>query len=228
MVANDDTPRKLPPKTARTRQRILDSAARVLSRNGFAGTRLTDIADDAGLQAPAIYYYFQSREELIEEVMWIGNLGTRKYVVSVLESLDAALTPMERIIEAVAAHLRHILDISDFAKAATRNGGQLPDHLQARQLAEQTKYGRIWRQLISDARDAGQIRDGLDLTAARMFVFGALNWAPEWWDPSRGNLDSAVRTAQDLVRYGLGKPTSTAGISSRRKRAAVPAQTPGA
>jgi TetR/AcrR family transcriptional regulator, cholesterol catabolism regulator len=200
--------------------RRLNSAARILSRNGYAGTRLTDIADDAGLQAPAIYYYFQSREELIEEVMWVGNLGTREYVMSVLDGLDPALTPMERIIEVVAAHLRHVLAISDFAKAATRNGGQLPDHMQARQLAEQSKYGRLWRDLLNEARDAGQLRDGLDLNAARMFVLGALNWAPEWWDPARGNLDSAVRTAQDLVRYGLGKPAPATPASPRRKQTA--------
>ena len=60
-------------KSARTRERILDAAAHVLSRKGYAGTRLTDVADQAGLQAPAIYYYFPSREDLIEEVMWSAS-----------------------------------------------------------------------------------------------------------------------------------------------------------
>ncbi len=51
-------------KSARTRQRILDAAAHVLSVKGFAGgTRLSDVAEFAQLQAPAIYYYFSSRED---------------------------------------------------------------------------------------------------------------------------------------------------------------------
>ena len=54
-------------KSARTRQRILDAAAHVLSRKGYAGNRLADVAEHAELQAPAIYYYFSSREELVEE-----------------------------------------------------------------------------------------------------------------------------------------------------------------
>ena len=54
-------------KSARTRDRILDAAAHVLSRKGYAGTRLTDVADRAAIQAPAIYYYFPSRDDLIEE-----------------------------------------------------------------------------------------------------------------------------------------------------------------
>jgi TetR/AcrR family transcriptional regulator, cholesterol catabolism regulator len=41
--------------------------------------------------------------------------------------------------------------------------------------------------------------------AARMMVLGALNWAAEWWNPRRGSLDTVVRTAQSLVRHGLGQ-----------------------
>ena len=57
-------------KSVRTRERILDAAAHVLSRKGYAGARLSDVADQAEIQAPAIYYYFPSRDDLIEEVMW--------------------------------------------------------------------------------------------------------------------------------------------------------------
>ena len=45
-------------KSAQTRRRILDAAAHVLSANGYAGLRLTDVAAQAELQAPAIYYYY--------------------------------------------------------------------------------------------------------------------------------------------------------------------------
>ena len=39
-------------KAARTRERILDAAAHVLSRKGYAGTRLSDVAEQAQIQAP--------------------------------------------------------------------------------------------------------------------------------------------------------------------------------
>ena len=66
-------------KSARTRERILDAAAHVLSRKGYAGTRLSDVADQAEIQAPAIYYYFPSRDDLIEEVMWSGIAHMREH-----------------------------------------------------------------------------------------------------------------------------------------------------
>src|SRR5947209_20378501 len=71
-------------KSARTRERILDAAAHVLSIKGYAGMRLADVAEYAELQAPAIYYYFSSREDLIEEVMWAGIADMRAQVSAVL------------------------------------------------------------------------------------------------------------------------------------------------
>src|SRR3981081_1345735 len=74
-------------KSARTRTRILDAAAHVLSVKGYAGTRLSDVAEYAEIQAPAIYYYFPSREDLIEEVMFSGIADMRKHLVEVLAAL---------------------------------------------------------------------------------------------------------------------------------------------
>ena len=113
-------------KSARTRARILDAAAHVLSSKGFAGTRLSDVAEYAGLQAPAIYYYFGSREELIEEVMYCGIAELRKHVQDALDGLPPETSPLERIMVAVEAHLRHELEISDYATASIRNSRQIP------------------------------------------------------------------------------------------------------
>ena len=192
-----------PTKSARTRQRILDATAQVLSLKGYSGTRLSDIAEHAQVQAPAIYYYFPSREDVIEEVMWSGIAGMRSHVRKVLAALPPEATPLDRIDAAVEAHLRHELEISDYTRAAIRNAGQLPEKIQTRQLAEARRYADLWRTLIADAAAAGHLRVDLDQRAARLLILGALNWAVEWWNPRRGPLDVIVHTAQSLVRHGL-------------------------
>src|SRR5204863_6809974 len=80
-------------KSARTRERILDAAAHVLSRKGYAGTRLSDVADQAEIQAPAIYYYFPSRDDLIEEVMWSGIAHMREHMTGILSALPPHADP---------------------------------------------------------------------------------------------------------------------------------------
>jgi TetR/AcrR family transcriptional regulator, cholesterol catabolism regulator len=192
-------------KSAQTRTRILDAAAHVLSLKGYAGLRLTDVAEEAELQAPAIYYYYPSRDDLIEEVMWAGIADMREHVTAVLDDLPQDVAPMDRLLAAVEAHLRHALEISDYTTASIRNAGQVPLKIRKRQIREEERYGEIWRRLINDIARSGELRDDLDLYVAQMLVLGALNWAVEWWDPRRGSLETIVANAQSFVRHGLAQ-----------------------
>lgn len=191
-------------KSQRTRARILDAAAHVLSVKGYAGTRLTDVAQYADVQAPAIYYYFSSREDLIEEVMFSGIDDMRRHLQELLDALPDGTTPMDKIMAAVEAHLRHELELSDYATASIRNSGQIPEHLRARREKEATAYNRIWLELFNDAVAEGEIRDELDPKIAVALVLGALNWAAEWWNPRRSSVDAVVANAKSIVRAGLG------------------------
>lgn len=194
-------------KSEATRERILFAAAKVLSRKGYSATRLSDIAATADLRAPAVYYYFASRHDLISEVMAVGQARLREYVVSVLEALPAETDPMDRICAAAAAHLQVELELSDFATAVTRNTGQLPDDIRARLREDSQAYSHLWRELIESAHLAGQVRADLDRRAAIKLIMGALNWTPEWWNHSQGSIAELIATMQSLIRHGLGPVT---------------------
>ncbi|PJE06005.1 TetR/AcrR family transcriptional regulator [Mycobacterium sp.] len=190
-------------KSALTRARILDAAAQVLSKNGYAGLRLTDVAAEAEIRAPAIYYYYGSRDELIEEVMWAGIADMREHVAAALAELPDGAPPLERLLVAAEAHLRHALEISHYTTASIRNAGQVPQTIRKRQILEEERYGEIWRRLINDLAREGALRPELDLYIAQMLVFGALNWTVEWWDPRRGSVEAVVANAQTIIRHGI-------------------------
>lgn len=190
-------------KSARTRERLLEAAAAVLSKKGFSGTRLSDIAELAQLQTPAIYYYYASREELIEEVMFVGAAAMREHLATTLAGLAPDATPAERIAAAVEAHLRNELQISDFSHAIIRNANQLPATISRRALAEVAEYNDIWRSLLDDLESAGQLRPDIQPSVARMLVLGAINWATEWWRPDEGPIEPLIATAQSMVLHSL-------------------------
>jgi TetR/AcrR family transcriptional regulator len=54
---------------ARTRQRILDAALAEFAAKGFAGARVREIAQRAGVNAQLISYYFGGKEGLYNELM---------------------------------------------------------------------------------------------------------------------------------------------------------------
>jgi AcrR family transcriptional regulator len=164
-----------------TRARILDAAAKVFSEKGYAGARLADIADLAGLQAGSMYYHFDSREALVEEVLRVGQERTTEFVRSRLAALPPDVSHRERLRAAIAAHLLSVLEVGEYTSASIRIFGQLPYDIRCRHLAEQRAYGGDWKALLAAAQAAGEIRADLDLSALRMLILGALNYSVEWY-----------------------------------------------
>jgi TetR/AcrR family transcriptional regulator, cholesterol catabolism regulator len=191
-------------KSARTRKRIVDAAAHVLLRRGYAGTRLSDVADLAEVQAPAIYYYFSSRDDLVDEAVAVGLARATTLVTEALDALPAGAPAMERLAVAIDAHLRTLLTHSDHAAAAIKTVPQLPEAMRERHRRAQREYVEVWRGIIADARAEGALDPDLDADTALMVALGALNWSAEWWDPSGGSLEPVIEAAQRLVVRGLG------------------------
>jgi AcrR family transcriptional regulator len=60
------------------RTRILESAHRVFSENGYREATMDEIAEGVGLSKPALYRYYPSKEELFREIFKLINQATSK------------------------------------------------------------------------------------------------------------------------------------------------------
>lgn len=183
-------------KAIATRARILDAAALAFRTNGYSGTRLSDVAAAANTQAGSLYYYFSSREDLVEEVLRVGQERTSGYVRRRVAALPAAAAPVDRLREAIAAHLDTVLEIGDYTSATIRIISQVPDEIRMRRLHEQREYGQFWRVLVDNAQTDREIRADLDGSTARMFLLGAMNSAPDWFRPRQSGLTAAQFSQQ--------------------------------
>ena len=64
------TPRRTGYKKSEiSREQVLDAAIDVLAKRGIAATSVQDIADGAGLSKGAVHYHFESKDELLREVL---------------------------------------------------------------------------------------------------------------------------------------------------------------
>ncbi len=190
-------------KSDLTRIRVMDSAAKVLRLRGFAGTRLSEIADEAGLKPANIYYYFESREALIEKVMEVGVQRGFEAVRDAVETLGTDASPLERLKSAIRAHLQSNLAQDDYASATIRCLGQVPDDMRERQLAHERKFGHYWRMLIADCQAAGSVRSELHASVTRMLLLGMLNWAVEWYEKGELSPEQVADHAVSLFMDGF-------------------------
>jgi TetR/AcrR family transcriptional regulator len=83
---------------------ILKAATEVFSRKGFDGTRISEIAEKAGLPKANIYYYFSSKDEIYSAI--IARL------ISGWDNALSNITPQRDPAEALGGYIRAKLDYS--------------------------------------------------------------------------------------------------------------------
>jgi AcrR family transcriptional regulator len=84
-------------KKAHTRRRLLDAAADVFARRGFAATSLDEIAEEAGFSKGAVYSNFSSKEDLFLAVL---DEHVNRQMLDIGERIDFTQTRDEQIVEA--------------------------------------------------------------------------------------------------------------------------------
>ena len=56
-----------------TRSKILNDSMLYFAKNGFAGTKISDLAKHIGIGQGTLYIYFKSKEELFQEISALGQ-----------------------------------------------------------------------------------------------------------------------------------------------------------
>lgn len=167
-------------KSEKSRDSILEAAAKLFRRQGYSATTLRQIAGMAEIKAGSIYYYFDSKEAILDEVL---EQGLQRIFDAVKLALKRAgkVSHRRKIGLAIETHLAALLEASDFTSANIRIYGQLPEHLKKRHRPLRRAYAEYWDRLFLNARRAGEIRADVEIVPLRIFVLGALNWTVEWF-----------------------------------------------
>lgn len=71
---------------ASTEQIVLNAARKIFTQKGFDGTRMQDIADEAGINKSLLHYYFRSKDKLFDAIFNDALLTLLPPIVSILVS----------------------------------------------------------------------------------------------------------------------------------------------
>jgi AcrR family transcriptional regulator len=106
-----------------TRQRILDKAERLIAIKGVYGFTLQDVAGPLGVQVPAIYKHYKSRDDVLIEVSrrFITLLAAQFQLRPELHPVAALRAALDALVELMITHPAYVrLALVDFA---TPGGG---------------------------------------------------------------------------------------------------------
>jgi AcrR family transcriptional regulator len=87
-----------------TRQKILDTAERLIGKQGYGATSLRHIIGEAGVNIAAIHYHFGSKEDLLDQLIQRKGAPVNEERLALLDALEAKAkgkaVPLEKVLEA--------------------------------------------------------------------------------------------------------------------------------
>jgi AcrR family transcriptional regulator len=187
------------------RRNILDAAIRVFARQGFHSTRVSDIADEAGVAYGLVYHYFTSKDEVLNELFaerW-------SLLLAAIEEADRSDMPPREKLAAVAAFIvdsyRHDPElmkviIVEVTRAANSFGRT---HL----VQIRSAYDSITK-IVAEGQAAGALRVDIDPAFASMSFYGAIEqllsgWIFEVIPASETDFDRAKELVVTTICDGL-------------------------
>ncbi|MFG2140035.1 TetR/AcrR family transcriptional regulator [Streptomyces sp. NPDC048650] len=197
------------------RRQLLATAAEVFAAQGYNATTVRQIADAAGLLAGSLYYHFDSKESMLDEILatFLDELRAGYDAV-----LAAGLRPRTTIEALVTESFREI----DRHRAAVAIYQKEAKHLAAQQprfgyLADaQRHFERAWLGTLERGVAATDFRADLDLRLTYRFVRDTVWVAASWYRPgAEHSPEEIARQYLAMVLDGIAarKPTGTSAPS---------------
>jgi len=219
-VANDAAASPWAPARDRAGQRalkreaVLRTAAQLFNEKGYAASTLDEVAERLGVSKPTVYYYVDSKDQILFECVRTG-----------LELLQDAIREVDaaggRAIDKLVAGMRQYVAIvtMDFGMCVIRVGEDpLPPESRKKLRRMKAALDHEFRELIRQGIAEGSIVDCDPKLAAFTFA-GALSWIGRWYRPG-GGLEPAD-IAEQCIRVligGLQAAPKAASSSSAPRR----------
>ncbi len=202
-------------KGERSRMRILDAAARLLSCRGYAATTLTDIAAAAEMQAGSLYYHFDSKDEIVTEVLRVGIDHACEAIDAALEALGPDANGSERLAEAFVAYVNCIVAESNFTVANIRCFNESPPQTRQSLAVPLRDFTNLWVGLLAEGQSDGSLREDTNAKVLARLMISGLNSLASWYRPGGElRLDDLARQFADMVLDGL-RPDDAASTDDR-------------
>ena len=187
------------------RQEVLDKATEVFARRGYASATIQDIADELGILKGSLYYYIDTKEDLLFELF--EQLHTE--VDALLEEVRAAdaADPLERLALYVRSQtsysLANLLKISVYYNDLERLEPERRALIGKRRAAHEAFVVG----LIKQAQRDGLIDADRDPKLLAHQVFALVIGPYRWYKPrGQAALDEVASSVVAFVSAGLAAP----------------------
>ncbi|MFY9740355.1 MAG: TetR/AcrR family transcriptional regulator [Candidatus Sulfotelmatobacter sp.] len=200
------------------KQEILRTAARLFQQRGYDATSMNDVAAALKLSKGGLYHHFQSKDEILFEIMDHAMEITQERV---LNPLHGIADPEERLRKLIRLHIEVVLSPRDREiTVMLHENHPLPPSLRKRINARKKEYIHFLEKLMAEVQqkarenaprqarenhgNADAAKGRVSPRAAAFALLGMINWIYQWYKPE-GNLQaqSLVPQFTELIFGGI-------------------------
>jgi TetR/AcrR family transcriptional regulator, cholesterol catabolism regulator len=192
---------------------ILRTSAAIFAEKGYHQASIRDIARATGVSLSGLYYYFDSKEELLFLIQ-DHAFGTLQAGLDRLLAGEAE--PQRRLRLLMENHLRYFIANTAEMKVLSHESESLTGDYRRRVNARKHRLTETAMEILRDLRPVGD----LDLRVATFALFGMMNWLYNWHRPQRDvTLEKLVDDLHRIFTEGYLPADATV---SEGARAAAP------
>ncbi len=195
------------PATTQKLDHILACATRVFNDKGYEGASIRDIARRSRVSLAGLYYYVESKEELL-------YLIQKHSFTTLLGRLDEQLEsagpqPEARLRLFIRNHLEYFLQNREAMKVLSHEAESLRPPFAGEVAELKRAYYRRALNLLDDLKRDRGLR-GLNTRVAVLSLFGMMNWIYTWHNPRMDpNADALADHIAGLFLQGVGAATNS-------------------
>ncbi len=189
-----------------SRQEILRTAARLFQQRGYDATSMNDVASALKLSKGGLYHHFQSKDEILYEIMNHAMEITQERVLNPVRSIA---DPEERLRALIRLHIEVVLSPRDREiTVMLHENHPLPPALRKRINARKKEYIHFLENLMIEVQKQAQqshpAKGKVSPRAAAFALLGMINWIYQWHKPE-GELQAQNLIPQftDLILGGI-------------------------
>jgi len=191
-----------------SRADILEAAAHCFMERGYAATSIDDVARRLGATKGRIYHHYPSKADLFADVFRSGMEMNYQAIEPIRQSKESAV---ERWRKMAFVHVVQMIATRQFQRVVWEGvemhlrGATTPEQrtVFAELLESRSRYSDIFRDLLAEARDDGDMTFE-NLGIANQLVLITLNSPIFWYSPRAGETEHDRREiAQQIVAFAM-------------------------
>mgnify|MGYP001820200821 CR=1 FL=1 len=164
---------------------LLETATLLFKEKGYHNTSMQDLADALGMQKGSLYYYIDSKEELLRALL---EQATSILGAQIDEIYAADLSPAEKLRRALENHGQAMMDHLNLVTVYLQEYRSLPAVRLEEVMERREHYENRLMQILQDGIASGEFRT-VNIKLTVFGFLGMLNWTHQWFSPD-GELSS--------------------------------------